>query len=140
LPYDREKTLEPMAGFRTGDLPITKGVRTPSTPRPAAFWAHPAATPSARGTPIGFSINFVAAGPGQDLVADASVRRRGREICTAEVSVTAAGGRESAVALVTCPRDCSLRVQRARLRTVNPATPRASIASTFGSGVMTRLC
>jgi uncharacterized protein (TIGR00369 family) len=67
----------------------------------AAFWAHPAATPSARGTTIGFSINFVAAGRGQDLVADARVRRRGREICTGEVSVSDAAGREVAVALVT---------------------------------------
>jgi uncharacterized protein (TIGR00369 family) len=67
----------------------------------AAFWAHPAASPSARGTTIGFSINFIAAGRGQDLVANASVRRRGREICTGEVSVTDAAGREVAVALVT---------------------------------------
>jgi uncharacterized protein (TIGR00369 family) len=67
----------------------------------AAFWAHPAATPSARGTTIGFSINFLAAGRGQDLFADARVRRRGREICSGEVSVTDAAGREVAVALVT---------------------------------------
>ena len=67
----------------------------------AAFWAHPSATPSARGTTIGFSINFVAAGRGQDLVADARVRRRGREICTGEVSVSDGTGREVAVALVT---------------------------------------
>jgi uncharacterized protein (TIGR00369 family) len=67
----------------------------------AAFWAHPAASPNARGTTIGFSINFVAAGRGQDLVADAHVRRRGKEICTGEVSVTDVAGREVAVALVT---------------------------------------
>jgi uncharacterized protein (TIGR00369 family) len=67
----------------------------------AAFWAHPGASPNARGTTIGFSINFVAAGRGQDLVADARVRRRGREICTGEVSVTDAAGKEVAVALVT---------------------------------------
>ncbi len=67
----------------------------------AAFWAHPASSPSARGTTIGFSINFIAAGRGQDLVANASVRRRGKEICTGEVSVTDAASREVAVALVT---------------------------------------
>jgi uncharacterized protein (TIGR00369 family) len=67
----------------------------------AAFWAHPAASPEARGTTIGFSINFVAAGRGQDLVAEARVRRRGREICTGEVSVADAAGREVAIALVT---------------------------------------
>jgi uncharacterized protein (TIGR00369 family) len=67
----------------------------------AAFWAHPGASPAARGTTIGFSINFVAAGRGQDLVAEARVRRRGREICTGDVSVADANGREVAVALVT---------------------------------------
>lgn len=67
----------------------------------AAFWAHPAASPSARGTTIGFSLSFVAAGRGQDLVADARVRRRGREICTGEVSVSDTAGREVAIALVT---------------------------------------
>jgi uncharacterized protein (TIGR00369 family) len=67
----------------------------------AAFWAHPAASPNARGTTIGLSLNFISAGRGQDLVASASVRRRGKEICTGEVSVTDAAGREVAVALVT---------------------------------------
>lgn len=67
----------------------------------ASFWAHPEASTNARGTTIGFSINFLAAGRGQDLVADARVRRRGKEICTGEVSVTDAAGREVAVALVT---------------------------------------
>jgi uncharacterized protein (TIGR00369 family) len=67
----------------------------------AAFWAHAEASPKARGTTIGFSINFVLAGRGQDLVADARVRRRGKEICIGEVSVTDAAGREVAVALVT---------------------------------------
>jgi len=67
----------------------------------AAFWAHPEASPRTRGTTIGFSINFVSAGRGQDLVAEARVRRRGREICTGEVSVADAAGREVAVALVT---------------------------------------
>jgi uncharacterized protein (TIGR00369 family) len=67
----------------------------------ASFWAHAEASPKARGTTIGFSINFVSAGRGQDLVADARVRRRGREICTGEVSVLDAAGREVAIALVT---------------------------------------
>jgi uncharacterized protein (TIGR00369 family) len=67
----------------------------------AAFWAHPAASPQARGTTIGFSLSFVSAGRGQALRADAHVRRRGREICTGEVSVSDASGKEVAVALVT---------------------------------------
>ena len=67
----------------------------------ASFWASPKIPPGSRGTTIGFSINFVSAGRGQDLVATASVRRRGREISTGEVSVRDADGREVAVALVT---------------------------------------
>lgn len=67
----------------------------------ASFWASPDIAPGSRGTTIGFSINFVSAGRGQDLVADARVRRRGREISTGEVSVRDGDGREVAVALVT---------------------------------------
>ncbi len=67
----------------------------------ACFWASPGIPAGSRGTTIGFSVNFVAAARGQDLVASARVRRRGREICTGEVSVTDAEGREVAVALIT---------------------------------------
>ncbi len=67
----------------------------------ASFWASPQVGTGARGTTIGFSVNFVAAARGKDLVATASVRRRGREISTGEVSVCDAEGREVAVALVT---------------------------------------
>lgn len=67
----------------------------------ASFWARPELSPDSRGTTIGFSINFVAAGRGKDLLATAKVRRRGREISTGEVSVTDTEGREVAIALVT---------------------------------------
>jgi uncharacterized protein (TIGR00369 family) len=67
----------------------------------ASFWASPEIRSGARGTTIGFSINFVSAGRGKDLIATATVRRRGREISTGEVSVCDADGREVAVALVT---------------------------------------
>lgn len=67
----------------------------------ASFWASPNIAPGARGTTIGFSINFVSAGRGQDLVATARVRRRGREISTGEVTVADMDGREVAYALVT---------------------------------------
>ena len=67
----------------------------------AAFWAKSGLGAGSRGTTIGFSINFVSAGRGQDLVATAKVRRRGREISTGEVSVCDGEGREVAVALVT---------------------------------------
>jgi uncharacterized protein (TIGR00369 family) len=67
----------------------------------ASFWASPAVKPGAQGATIGFSINFVAAARGKDVVATARVRRRGREISTGEVAVHDADGREVAVALVT---------------------------------------
>jgi uncharacterized protein (TIGR00369 family) len=67
----------------------------------ASFWASSHIVPGSRGTTIGLSINFVAAGRGRDLTATARVRRRGREISTGEVSVCDADEREVAVALVT---------------------------------------
>ena len=66
-----------------------------------SFWASPKVTPGSRGTTIGFSINFVSAARGTDLLATAQVRRRGREISTGEVTVCDPEGREVAVALVT---------------------------------------
>ena len=67
----------------------------------ASFWATSALPAGARGTTVGFSVNFVSAARGRDLVATAKVRRRGREISTGEVSVTDSDGKEVAVALVT---------------------------------------
>ncbi len=67
----------------------------------AAFWASPRVAAGSRGTTIGFSVNFVSAARASDLEAIARVRRRGREICTGEVSIRDAEGREVAVALVT---------------------------------------
>ena len=58
----------------------------------AAFWATPKLAPGARGTTIGFSLSFLSAGRGLDLVADARVRRRGREIMNGEVVVRDARG------------------------------------------------
>ena len=67
----------------------------------ASFWASPEIPAGSRGTTVGFSVNFLAAGRGQDLVATARVRRRGRGISTGEVVVCDADGAEVAVALVT---------------------------------------
>lgn len=67
----------------------------------ASFWASPSVPAGARGTTIGFSVNFLSAGRGKDLVATASVKRRGREISIGEVSVQDADGKDVAVALVT---------------------------------------
>jgi len=66
-----------------------------------AFWAHPDVTPGSRGTTIGFTVNFLAAARGVDLEAEARVRRRGRSVCTGEVTVRDPDGGEVAVALVT---------------------------------------
>jgi uncharacterized protein (TIGR00369 family) len=67
----------------------------------AAFWAKSGLGQGARGTTIGFSLSFLSAGRGSDLLADARVRRRGREICNGEVVVRDAKGAEVAQAIVT---------------------------------------
>lgn len=67
----------------------------------AAVWASPSIAQGSRGATVGFSLNFTAAGRGQDLTAVARVRRRGREISTVEVSVLDTSGTEVAVALAT---------------------------------------
>jgi uncharacterized protein (TIGR00369 family) len=67
----------------------------------ASFWASSKISLGSRGTTIGFSINFLSAGRGTDLVAIARVRRRGREISTGEVTVCDTEGKEVAFALVT---------------------------------------
>jgi uncharacterized protein (TIGR00369 family) len=67
----------------------------------AAFWAKADIAPGSRGTTIGFSLSFLSAGRGADLVAEASVRRRGREICNGEVIVRDAAGKDVAQAIVT---------------------------------------
>ena len=67
----------------------------------ASFWANSRIAPGSRGTTIGFSVNFLSAGRGSDLVATARVRRRGREISTGDVTVSDSEGKEVAFALVT---------------------------------------
>lgn len=66
-----------------------------------AVWAHPDVTPGSRGTTIGFTVNFLAAARGVDLEAEARVRRRGRSVCTGEVTVRDPDGGEVAIAVVT---------------------------------------
>ncbi len=67
----------------------------------AAFWAKSGLSAGSRGTTIGFSLSFLSAGRGVDLIADARVRRRGREICNGEVVVRNEAGAEVAQAIVT---------------------------------------
>jgi len=67
----------------------------------ASFWANSEIGPGSRGTTIAFSISFLSAARGKDLVATARVRRRGREISTGEVTVCDPEGKEVAIATVT---------------------------------------
>jgi uncharacterized protein (TIGR00369 family) len=66
-----------------------------------ACWASPDVDPSARGTTIGLTINYLNAGRGQDLIATAEVIQRGRSISVCEVSVRAADDTWVARAVVT---------------------------------------
>jgi len=67
----------------------------------AAVWSGADLAASQRGTTIGFALNFLAAGRGQDLLATATVIQRGRTICVCEVDVRGVDGDPVARALVT---------------------------------------
>ena len=67
----------------------------------AAFWCHPDVTEESRGATVGFTVNFLSLAVATDLVAHASVRRRGGTLCTGDVSVRDPSDREVATAIVT---------------------------------------
>jgi uncharacterized protein (TIGR00369 family) len=67
----------------------------------AAAWAGADLAVQQRGTTIGLSVNYLAAGRAQDLTATARVLQRGRRICVLDVEVTAADATAVARALVT---------------------------------------
>lgn len=67
----------------------------------AAFWACPRIGPASRGATVGFTVNFLNIAAKTDLVATATVRRRGGTLCTGDVSVRDARGREVAAGIVT---------------------------------------
>jgi uncharacterized protein (TIGR00369 family) len=67
----------------------------------AAVWSGADLATSQRGTTIGFALNFLAAGRGQDLLATATVIQRGRTICVCEVDVRGTDDSPVARALVT---------------------------------------
>ena len=67
----------------------------------AAFWSSPDVTSASRGATVGFSINFLNLAVATDLVATATVRRRGGTLCTGDVSVRDSTGEEVAAAMVT---------------------------------------
>lgn len=66
----------------------------------AACWASPGVDPSARGTTIGLTLNYLNAARGQDLVATADVIQRGRSISVCDVTIRT-GDTTVAKALVT---------------------------------------
>ncbi|MEX2236884.1 MAG: PaaI family thioesterase [Dehalococcoidia bacterium] len=70
----------------------------------AAAWSTVRDMAGARGTTIGFSINYLEAARGAEVVADARVIRRGRQLIYLEVSLTS-GDREVARGLVTYKLD-----------------------------------
>ncbi len=67
----------------------------------AAFWSSPDVTPASRGATVGFTINFLNLAVATDLIATATVRRRGGTLCTGDVSVRNSAGEEVATAIVT---------------------------------------
>jgi len=66
----------------------------------AAFWSHPLIGKGARGATVELTVHFLKMAVATDLIATATVRRRGGSICVGDVSVRAAGGEEVAVARV----------------------------------------
>jgi len=95
LPFRREVTT-------IGDVvhggAIASLIDTAAT---AAAWSGADLEQQSRGTTIGLTVSFLAAGRGQDLVAAARVIQRGRTICVCEVDVAGADGTRVARALVT---------------------------------------
>jgi uncharacterized protein (TIGR00369 family) len=67
----------------------------------AACWANPDVDRGARGTTIGFAVNYLNAGRGQDLIATAEVIQRGRAISVCDVHVRGVDGTLVARATVT---------------------------------------
>lgn len=67
----------------------------------AAFWSHPDAGMKSNGATVGFTVNFLKLAVATDLIATATVRRRGGTLCTGNVSVVAEDGSEIAIGVVT---------------------------------------
>ena len=86
----------------TGDLvhggAITSLVDTAAM---AAAWSVVEVGQAPRGTTVGLTVDFVAPARGAELTADATVRRRGRQLCFCDVDVADGHGRLVARGLVT---------------------------------------
>jgi len=67
----------------------------------AASWSTPEVPENIRGTTVGLSVQFLAAARGRELMADATVIRRGKSLCYCDVGVTDSDGLLVAKGLVT---------------------------------------
>lgn len=67
----------------------------------ATAWASNRVGPKTRGTTVSMTINYLSAGGGGDLLAEAHVVRRGNSLTVTQVSVRDEAGAEVATALVT---------------------------------------
>src|SRR5256714_9635548 len=67
----------------------------------AAAWSVVEVGQAPRGTTVGLTVDFVAPARGAELTADATVRRRGRQLCFCDVDVADGHGRLGAPGLVT---------------------------------------
>ena len=67
----------------------------------AAAWADDAVPESASGSTVAMAVSYVDAARGEDLVATATVVRRGRSLCFADVAVRGASGQVVATGQVT---------------------------------------
>lgn len=67
----------------------------------AAFWSTPLVNPNSMGATVGITVNFLKLAVRTDLWAEATVRRRGGTLCTANVTVTDGQQQEIAIAVVT---------------------------------------
>jgi uncharacterized protein (TIGR00369 family) len=67
----------------------------------AVFWSAAGLTERDRGATVGFDIHFLKLAVTTDLIATATVRRRGGSLCIGEVTVRDPSGAEIAVATVT---------------------------------------
>ena len=67
----------------------------------AAFWSCPNVTPESRGTTVGITVSFLSQAVATDLIATATVRRRGGTLSTGDVTVRDSQQREVAAAMVT---------------------------------------
>ena len=67
----------------------------------AAAWSVVEVGQAPHGTTVGLTVDFVAPARGAELTADATVRRRGRQLCFCDVDVADGHGRLVARGLVT---------------------------------------